>query len=572
MSGVADETMMPPASTMPPVSERSPLLRCLLPAVLALAAAFPLPPAFGQSLVPGGPQGAPVADERPEQVGTVPQAQTKDSFKHFGARLFDGAKPPENESGLSPTYKIAPGDELSVNLYGAVSSSITQPVDNQGNIFLPQVGPVPVAGVTASGLTDHLTQELSTAYSPDSVQIYGTVRTSHSLGVFVSGFVRHPGRHIGAPTESVLDFLVRAGGIIDASGSYRDIVIKRQGRTIAAFDLYDFLLTGALPSGPIEDGDTIVVGAQHPTVRASGQVRNTAIFEFSNQGSMTGADLTRLAAPLPDATNVLVSGTRSNAPFTAYMTGAAFADFPLRDQDAVEFIADAQIEMLTIRLEGNYVGPTTYVVEKSTTLHQLLDQVAIDPRTANIKAISLRRKSVAAQQKRALDNALDRLQRSVLTAVVATSGEASLRSAEAQMVLQFIDRVKTAVPNGTLVVTDAYGSTIDLPLEDGDKVIIPKVSSTVVISGEVLAPQTVIWDPGKSVWDYVDFAGGFSDRADEQQFLIEKQNGALILTDSPTIEAGDQVTILPKIEFKGFQFVNDLAATIFRVAGIAAFF
>lgn len=572
MPAFVDETKMPLSPIVhrvpSPLARRRPLAALLL----ALATVMAAGPALAQALVPGGPAAAPVTNERPDPVGTVAATPAKESFTHFGARLFQGAQPPAQPSGLSPAYRIAPGDEVAVNLYGAVTSTVTQPVDNQGNIFLPQVGPVPVAGVAAGALNDHLDQQLSQAYSSDSVKVYGTVRTSHSLGIFVTGFVNQPGRHIGSPTDSVLDFLVRAGGIIDDSGSYRDIVIKRRGRTIAAFDLYDFLLTGALPTGPIEEGDTIVVGAQHSTVRASGQTRNAAIFEFPNQGPMTGSELIRLSGPLPDATNVLVTGTRDNAPFSSYMTATAFAAFPLRDQDAVEFIADARAEMLTVRLEGNYQGPTTFVVSKSTSLVQLLDQIAVNPETTNTRAISLRRKSVAQQQKRALDNALDRLQRSVLTAVVATSGEASLRSAEAQMVLQFIDRVKTAVPNGTLVITDSEGTPIDLPLEDGDTVIIPKLSSTVVISGEVLAPQTMIWNPGKSVWDYVDFAGGFSDRADESKFLVEKQNGALILTDAPEIEAGDQITILPRIEFKGFQFVNDLAATIFRVAGIAAFF
>ena len=527
-----------------------------------------------QSLVPAGPAATPVVPERPGDAALVEQPRSE-SKRPFGARLFDGAPPSTDKTGLSPSYRIANGDQIAVNLFGAVSASTTQPVDYQGNIFLPQIGPVPVAGVQAGDLSDHLGRQLANTYPADSIKVYGTVVSGHALGVFVTGFVKRPGRHLGAPTDSVIDFLARAGGIIEASGSYRDIEIKRRGRTIGWFDLYDFLLTGALPGVEIEEGDTIVVGRQMQTVQVVGQVRNLAIFEFEGRGgvgALSGRELIDLAGPLPDVTNVLVSGTRDKLPYSAYLPLAKFDAFQLSDQDKVEFVSDAPTQSLTVRLEGTYLGPTTYVVDKSTSLHDLLDQVAVDPGLSNIKAISLRRRSVADQQKKALNNALDRLQRSVLTAVVNTSGEASLRSAEATMVLQFIDRVKAGVPTGTLVVTGVDGRPIDLPLEDGDTVVIPKISSTVLVSGEVLAPQTVIWSPLMTISDYIDICGGYSDRANESEYLIEKQNGALLLTDDTLIEPGDQITVLPNMDFKSFQFVNDLAATIFRIAGIARFF
>lgn len=528
---------------------------------------------LAQSLVPGGPTVAPVAPDRPADGALVDQPQSL-ANRPFGARLFD--KPSSvTEGGLSPSYRINTGDQVAVNLYGAVASSTTQPVDYQGNIFLPQIGPVPVAGVSAGELSDHLGRQLARTYPADSVKVYGTVVTGHSLGVFVTGFVKLPGRHLGSPTASVIDFLSAAGGIIEASGSYRDIEIKRDGRTVSRFDLYDFLLTGDLPGVEIKEGDTIVVGRQLPTVQISGQARNIAIFEFKGRdgtGYLTGQDLIRLAGPLPDATNVLVSGSRDGHPYSNYLSLARFQTFELEDQDKVEFIADAPKKTLTVRLEGNYLGPTTYVVDKATTLHQLLDQIPVDPQSSNIKAISIRRVSVAQQQRKALTNALDRLQRSVLTAVVNTTGEASLRSAEATMVLQFIDRVKTAVPNGTLVVAGSNGQPLDIPLEEGDTIVIPKVSSTVLVSGEVLAPQTVIWSPVMEASDYIAICGGFSDRADRSRYLIEKQNGTLLLTKDPEVEPGDQITVLPDMDFKTFQFVSDVVAMVFRIAGVARIF
>ena len=135
MPAFVDETTMPlspiahrvPSPQVPsPQARRRPLTAWLL----ALATVMAAGPALAQALVPGGPAAAPVTNERPDTVGTVPATPAKDSFTHFGARLFQGAQPPAQPSGLSPTYRIAPGDEVAVNLYGAVTSTVTQPVDN----------------------------------------------------------------------------------------------------------------------------------------------------------------------------------------------------------------------------------------------------------------------------------------------------------------------------------------------------------------------------------------------------------------------------------------------------------
>ncbi|MFZ2871797.1 polysaccharide biosynthesis/export family protein, partial [Zavarzinia sp.] len=488
----------------------------------------------------------------------------------FGAGLFIDRQAPAPTGGGNSQYKVQPGDQVQVHLFGAVQQDLTQTVDPQGNIFIPEVGPVPVRGVPAGQLTSAIQGQVRKSYPSDTVQVYSTIVDARSVGVFVTGFVAQPGRHLGSPSESSLDYLLRAGGILEGAGSYRDITIKRGGGVLTDVDLYDFLLNGELPAISLEEGDTIVVGGQHPVVKARGSIRNEAIFELMGK-QMTGAELIALARPLPSVNNVFVTGTRGGIPMSKYLTLREFAGFTLSDQDIAEFQQDSTAPVIAVHLEGSYEGQSTYVVSKATTLRQLLAHIAVDPRTTNVNAVHLRRASVAVQQKAALDGALDRLQRSVLTAVVQTSGEAALRSAEAQMVLQFIDRVRGAKPDGTLVVTRDDGKVADIPLENEDTIVIPQRSSTVVVAGEVLAPQTVIWQPGLTVDDYIDQAGAYTDRAQLDRFMIQKQNGAILMLSDPVIEPGDEIVVLPEMAFKGFQFAQDLADVIFRVAGITRF-
>ncbi|WP_158595761.1 polysaccharide biosynthesis/export family protein [Oleomonas cavernae] len=535
---------------------------------LALAVAVGAGPAAAQSLITGGPA-APDPTAAPSTAAVSTTAPSL-ADRPFGAGLFINRQAAAPVGGGNPQYKVQPGDQVQVHLFGAVQQDLVQTVDPQGNIFIPQVGPVSVKGVPAGQLTSAIQEQVRKSYPSDTVQVYSTIIDARAVGVFVTGFVAQPGRHMGSPADSVLDYLVRAGGILEGAGSYRDVTIKRDGGTVAKADLYDFLLDGDLPPLTLGEGDTIVVGGQHPVVKAGGEVRNEAVFEFAGK-QMSGAELVTLARPLPSVNNVFVTGTRNGIPSTKYLTLQEFKSFALSDQDIVEFQQDSMSPVIAVHLEGSYEGQSTYVVSKSTTLRQLLEHIPIDPRVANFGAVHLRRTTVAEQQKKALDSALDRLQRSVLTAVVETSGEAALRSAEAQMVLSFIDRVRGAKPDGTLVVSDDQGRVADIPLENEDIVVIPKVSSTVLIAGEVLAPQTLVWKPGVTAEEYVAQAGSYTDRAERGRFLVQKPNGAILLIPDPTVQAGDQIVVLPEMAFKGFQFIQDLADVIFRVAGITRF-
>lgn len=524
--------------------------------------------ALAQTLINDGP----TTDSQTPRSGQPPAVSVPApdlSNKPFGAGLFLNAQPKQASPGSNPNYQVMPGDQVSMHLYGALEQDTVQTVDPQGNIFVQGVGPVPVKGVPAGTLSNHIEQKVRSTYPSQDVQVYGSIVNGQTIGVFVTGFVKQPGRHLGTPGDSLLDYLVRAGGILDGSGSYRDVAIKRGGRVLARADLYDFLLDGTLPTVSLQDNDTIVVGPQRPVVKVTGSARNVAVFEMSGGTTMSGAELIRLASPLPSVSHALVLGSRDRVPVSNYIPLDSFQSYALRDQDEVTFEDDVAGDTVTVSLEGEYEGPSRFVIAKGTTLMTLLNQVPVNASFTNWQAVYIKRKSVAVQQKAALETALDRLERSVLTAVVQTSGEAALRSAEAQLVMQFIAKARMVQPDGTLVVATHSGTTADITLEEGDIVVLPRRSSTVLVAGEVLAPQTMVWEADLSVSDYVGRAGGFTDRADTGRILIQKPNGAISLEGNPTVAAGDQVVILPEIQFKGFQFISDLTEVIFRIAGVA---
>lgn len=481
----------------------------------------------------------------------------------FGATLFSRGAPSPTEAP-NPNYILSPGDRVSITVWGFVEAAIVAAIDNDGNVFIPQVGPVRLAGVRAGDVQGAVESAVRRMYA-QQVMVYASVVSTGALGVFVTGYVRLPGRHLGTASESVLDYLSRAGGVDPGRGSFRDILVRRGGRDLVRIDLYRFLLTGQMPQLNLQQGDTIIVAPQGAMVGADGAVRNNFLFEVSGR-SMTGAELIRLASPLPSATNAVIRGTRNNQPFARYVTLRELGNVQLMDQDTVSFITDAPAPTVRVMVEGSRVGPSVLIADRDTSLCTVLNYVEVDPALANTRGVFLLRPSVAAQQVRTINEAMDRLERQLFLTVSPTTGVAEVRASEAQLVASYIQRARRVQPEGRLVVMDRSGRCADVRVQDGDTIVIPERVQTVLVSGEVLAPQAVVWRPNMTIGDYIRQAGGFAERGADNQVMIRTAAGEIILEPQQPPQPGDELIALPRLDPKLFQLTRDLFNLIFQTA------
>ncbi len=486
-----------------------------------------------------------------------------DVFPPFGANLFQGHFAGTYYEGLNANYVIMPGDRILIHLWGAHAYSDTLMVDQQGNIFLPEVGPVPVAGVRNGQLQSQIKAYLASTFK-SNVELYANLLTAQPVAVYVTGFVNRPGRYAGGMNDSVLYYLDRAGGIIPERGGYRDILVQRGGKIVARTDLYDFILSGKLPGGALRDGDVIVVGPRGDSVIAGGLIPQQAAYEGKGK-TFSGAELIRMASPLPAASHVSVTGARNSTPFHVYLSLREFERFALALGDKVEFLADKPGETIMVSVSGSTLGATRYPVKRSTTLRKLLAHVPVDADLANLPGIYLKRKTVVEQQKKAIADALYRLEQSVLTTTSTTAEEATIRVKEAELVQNFVQRAAVLEPDGVVVVTRA-GRTSDIILEDGDEVVIPQKSDIVQIAGEVMIPKAVVYGDKLGVKDYMAGAGGFTDRADSDNILVVHPNGEIQLADATTILPGDLLLVMPRYDTKNFQIFKDIIQVLYQIA------
>ncbi|MCH4809996.1 polysaccharide biosynthesis/export family protein [Vreelandella neptunia] len=506
----------------------------------------------------------PRADWRSGTYGPVSQSlQPPDALPPFGANLFTGGFRGAMGDGLNPDYRIKPGDQVTVRAWGAFEFDRVLPVDAQGNIFIPGSGPLNVEGQSSQQVDNSVRSAITSVY-PDNVEVYTNLQGVQPVAVYVTGYVENPGRYAGTPNDSLLYFLDQAGGIDQDLGSYRQVRVVRNDTTVATVDLYDFLLNGSIARPQFQDGDTIVIEERGPAIAVGGDVHREHRYELvGNQ--LSGAELVNLARLKSGVSHVLLRGDREDGPIAQYFPIDMFAGQIIRSGDEVLFSSDQRSETIVVEIEGSYYGPSRYALPRDARLSELLDAIAVPESMTAVESISILRESVKEQQAQSLEDSLRRLETTYLGAPSNTNEEAQIRIQEAELIQNFIARASELEPSGRLVV--AYDGRIsDIRLQDGDVVTIPEVSDSMLISGEVLVPQAAVYRPGMSVIDYIEGAGGFTERADDDHILIVRQNGAVENARNVNLRPGDEILVMPAAPTHNLQLASTLTQILFQVA------
>ena len=208
----------------------------------------------------------------------------------YGASLFRNVPAtfsPSDQAPVTSDYVIGPDDELRVRIWGPISYSGNLRVDRSGNIYLPQAGSVQVAGLRFSELDPHLRQAVGRIYRNFDLSVdVGRIR---SMQIYVTGQARRPGVYTVSSLSSLVDALFASGGP-SPQGSLRHILLNRDGKTIADFDLYALLIRGDKSKDVhLLSEDVLFIPPAGSQVALAGSIRVPAIYEL--QAGETIGDL-----------------------------------------------------------------------------------------------------------------------------------------------------------------------------------------------------------------------------------------------------------------------------------------
>lgn len=206
----------------------------------------------------------------------------------FGRNIFRGSsltfEPNENQA-TPENYRLGPGDEIIIDIWGENERSLREEISPEGNIMIEQVGPVYLNGLTIREANEKLRGVFSQIYAgvsgeEPSSDVRVTLGRLRTIQVNVLGEVATPGTYRLSSFATVFHALYRAGGVTPIGG-LRDIRVMRGGQEVARVDVYDLLMNGKMSDDVrLEEGDVIIVPPYEQLVEISGNVKRPMYYEM----------------------------------------------------------------------------------------------------------------------------------------------------------------------------------------------------------------------------------------------------------------------------------------------------
>lgn len=216
-------------------------------------------------------------DEKPQAQEVAQQDAV------FGRNIFNTRNltfEPNVNIATPPNYRLGPGDEVVIDIWGASQNTIRQQISPDGTINLEQLGPVFLSGMTVDRAQQYLTDELRKIYSDQSNQIRVTLGNTRTIQINVMGEVVQPGTYALSAFSTVFHALYRAGGVSNI-GSLRNVKVSRGGKIVATVDVYQFIMQGKTRDDiRLEEGDVIIVPAYDALVQITGNVKRPMRYEM----------------------------------------------------------------------------------------------------------------------------------------------------------------------------------------------------------------------------------------------------------------------------------------------------
>ena len=415
--------------------------------------------------------------------------------KVFGRDIFNNKNlsfEPQMNIATPQNYVIGPGDELIIDIYGATQESNTLTVSPDGDIVVPDFGPIHVSGLTVSAAQSRIRSKLGSYYQ--SSEIKTTLGQTRTIMVNVMGEVKAPGTYSISAFSTVFHALYMAGGISDL-GTLRSIKVYRQGRQISVVDIYEFILNGRLAGNVrLQDNDVIQVGAYDCIVDITGKVKRPMAYEMKASESL--ATLIKYSGGFTgDAYKNLVRVLRKSEELKSVYNVEEFdlSSFHVTDGDSV--IVDSIINRYKNMVEVKgavYRQGMYHLGDKVTGVRSLIEMASgLTEEAMTTRAVLRRMKPNRTQQVISID--LD------------------------------------GILNGRVA---------DVPLQNEDILYIPTLAEhqnlrTLTIDGEVIFPGIYEYAENMTIEDLILQAGGLTDAASTAKIDVTRQ-----LRDPGATEAG----------------------------------
>jgi len=436
----------------------------------------------------------------------------------YGYNLFANRLPALSNVPVPADYVVGPGDEIDFKIWGAVDASLPLRVDRNGQISIPRVGTLNVAGVKASQLNSVLRAAIDRVYN--NYQLSATLGQLRSIQIYVVGQARRPGAYTVSGLSTLISALFESGGP-SATGSMRNIQLKRDGTLISRLDLYRFIAEGDKSADArLLPGDVIVIPSAGPRVALTGAHDAPAIYELADAQEPLGKLLAyggrTLSLTTPHKLLVeRIDASRAKAPrsIEERMLDASGLQSTVRDGDVVTLLKISPEFSNAVTLRGNVAAPLRYAYRAGMRVSDLIPE-----RDALIQADYYQRRNMLVQYESGAKVSVARAASDVKNLLEEINWDyAVIERLDAKEIRSQL------IPFNLGKVVRERDAANDLLLQPGDVVTIFGVNDLPVpmdrrtqyvrVAGEVNIPGIYQLQPGETLDQVLRRAGGFATNA-----------------------------------------------------------
>ena len=284
--------------------------------------------------------------------------------KIFGHDIFN-KKDLTFESSMNlatpQNYRLGPGDEVNIDIWGASQESITETISPDGYVTIEDIGLIQLGGLSVSQAKAKLKNVLGPRFQGSHIEL--TVGQTRTITISVMGEVKMPGTYTMSAFATVYNALYMAGGPNEI-GTLRNVKVYRNGRLLSNVDVYDFLLNGKLTGDVrLQDNDIVTVGPYEALVNIAGKIKRPMFYEMKKTES--AATLLRYAGGFTgDAyTKAIRIHRKAGQMYSVFNVGEFdLNDFKLMDEDSVSVDSTLNRYQNTVEVKGAVFRPGYYQV------------------------------------------------------------------------------------------------------------------------------------------------------------------------------------------------------------------
>ena len=307
---------------------------------------------------------------------------TPKASRRFGSNFFENkniSEVPQLFVATPNDYRLGPGDELIVNLFGASENSYSLEISRNGTVKLDRLAPIYLSGLSMSSAKSRLKNRLSKLYAGlvsndqlSKVDIDVSLQKARSIVINITGQITGPGTYTISGFSSVLNALFAAGGPNEI-GSFRNIKLLRNGKVHKTIDLYDYFVSGIYPNVYLRDQDVILVEAFSKQVYVNSGFKTNGLFELKE--NETYEDVLNFAGGFSSNSykeKLFVSRIDSYSRSIVEISKNEFSKSILIDGDIVNAKAVSDFVTNSVSIEGSVFIPGVYSLSKVSNVGELI--------------------------------------------------------------------------------------------------------------------------------------------------------------------------------------------------------